>query len=96
MKVLVTGGAGFIGSHLVERLVHEGTEITVLDNLTTGREENLKRVITEDNIHFVRGDIRDPEIVSRCAVCATIRLCRPHQKRLRSGCRPRWSRSEAW
>jgi len=66
MKVLVTGGAGFIGSHLVERLVHEGTEITVLDNLTTGREENLKRVITEDNIHFVRGDIRDPEIVSRC------------------------------
>lgn len=41
MKVLVTGGAGFIGSHLVDRIIDEGHDVTVIDNLSTGRRENL-------------------------------------------------------
>ena len=44
MRILVTGGAGFIGSHLVEELVARGCEVTVLDDFSTGREENLEAV----------------------------------------------------
>ena len=60
-RVLVTGGAGFIGSHLVDRLVREGHDVVVLDNLSTGRKENLVSVVS--SIEFVEGDIRDPEAV---------------------------------
>jgi nucleoside-diphosphate-sugar epimerase len=54
--VLVTGGAGFIGSHLVEKLVELGEEVVVLDNLSTGKIENLSSV--EDKINFIEGDVR--------------------------------------
>lgn len=57
MKVLVTGGAGFIGSNLVEALVDRGGEVVVLDNLSTGTEENLKAVY--DHIKLVRADCRE-------------------------------------
>ncbi len=53
--VLVTGGAGFIGSHVVEQLVELGARVTVLDNLSTGSMKNLKKV--KDSITFLRGDI---------------------------------------
>jgi UDP-glucose 4-epimerase len=59
-KVLVTGGAGFIGSHIVEALVRRGEEVTVIDNLSTGNLSNLDSVIKQ--IHFIRGDLSDPEI----------------------------------
>jgi len=62
-KVLVTGGAGFIGSHLVERLVAEGVDVTVLDNLSTGRMENLVNLLADRQPRFVRGDIRDNDAV---------------------------------
>ena len=61
MKVLVTGGAGFIGSHLVERLVQEGIEVRVLDNFSTGRRDNLAAV--SSCIELLEGDVRDYQVV---------------------------------
>lgn len=62
-SVLVTGGAGFIGSHLSQALVRRGCRVTVLDNLASGYLDNLKDF--RDDIEFVEGDIRDQELVSR-------------------------------
>ncbi|MBI2857835.1 MAG: SDR family oxidoreductase [Chloroflexi bacterium] len=59
MKALVTGGAGFIGSHLVERLVREGMEVRVLDNFSTGNRENLAAIASQ--IELIEGDICDDE-----------------------------------
>ena len=50
MKILVTGGAGFIGSHIAEYLVQRGDDVTVLDNLITGSKENLTKI--SDKINF--------------------------------------------
>ena len=61
MKYVVTGGAGFIGSHLIEKLVKQGDVVTVLDNLNTGKIENLKSV--SKKINFVQNDIRDFEVL---------------------------------
>lgn len=73
MRVLVTGGAGFIGSHLVEALLARGDEVTVLDDLSTGRRENLASAAGDPRLRFVQGDVRDAEAV-RGAVegCAAI------------------------
>ncbi len=60
---LVTGGAGFIGSHLVTRLVEEGHRVRVLDNLCTGTLENLAHL--KDGFEFVHGDVADPAVVRR-------------------------------
>ncbi|MCE5181914.1 MAG: SDR family oxidoreductase [Betaproteobacteria bacterium] len=59
MKALVTGGAGFIGSHLAELLVARGHEVLVVDNLTSGRLENLKTIIDNPCVKFANVDIRD-------------------------------------
>ena len=61
MKILVTGGAGFIGSHIAEYLVQRGDDVTVLDNLITGSKENLTKI--NDKINFVNGDIRDHKLL---------------------------------
>jgi UDP-glucose 4-epimerase len=63
MKFAVTGGAGFIGSHLVEYLVKNGNSVIVIDNLNTGKMENLKNV--ENKIEFVKGDIRDYNLLKK-------------------------------
>lgn len=63
MNILVTGGAGFIGSHLVEALVENGDRVTVLDNFSTGKRENLASLLPR--IELVEGDIRDEEVLRR-------------------------------
>jgi UDP-glucose 4-epimerase len=65
MRALVTGGAGFIGSHLVDALVAEGWQVVVLDNLSTGNEINLASVM--DDITFIKGDIKDRQILEKAA-----------------------------
>ncbi len=64
-KILVTGGAGFIGSHIVDRLLREGFEITVVDNLSTGRRENIAHHQNRRDFHFIKGDIRDTTLVKK-------------------------------
>jgi UDP-glucose 4-epimerase len=72
MKALITGGAGFIGSHLAERLLDNGDEVTILDDLSTGRLENIQGFRDRESLQFVKGDIRDSTLVqlltSRCDV----------------------------
>jgi UDP-glucose 4-epimerase len=61
--VLVTGGAGFIGSHLVDMLMEKGYGVIVLDNLSTGKLENIREHLNDPQFRFVRGDIRDRQSV---------------------------------
>ena len=62
---MVTGGAGFIGSYLVESLISLGCRVVVLDNLSTGSLDNLSRVLNCELLEIVKGDIRDYEVVSK-------------------------------
>ncbi|MBP8302521.1 MAG: GDP-mannose 4,6-dehydratase [Phycisphaerae bacterium] len=64
MNALVTGGAGFIGSHLVERLLKDRHKVVVLDNLSTGCLDNLAGCLGKKGLVFVRGDIRDADLVT--------------------------------
>ncbi|MEC8926922.1 MAG: SDR family NAD(P)-dependent oxidoreductase, partial [Candidatus Thermoplasmatota archaeon] len=61
MNVLVTGGAGFIGSHLVDRLVARGDSVTIFDNMSSGREEFISH--HGDSIRFIEGDLLDLDAV---------------------------------
>jgi UDP-glucose 4-epimerase len=69
MKAVVTGGAGFVGSHLTENLLTEGHEVTVLDDLSTGKLENL-RSGTDARLRVVHGSVCDREAVDRCVAGA--------------------------
>ncbi|MBL9200074.1 MAG: SDR family oxidoreductase [Opitutaceae bacterium] len=60
MRILVTGGAGFLGSHLCERLLKDGHEVVCLDNLFTGQKANIAPLLTNPNFEFVRHDVIDP------------------------------------
>jgi nucleoside-diphosphate-sugar epimerase len=62
MKYLVTGGAGFIGSHIVQTLLNQGGYVRVLDNFSTGKRENLEGL--KGNLEIIDGDIRDASIVA--------------------------------
>lgn len=65
MKVFITGGAGFIGSHLCDALVAKGEEVTILDNLSTGSKKNIAHL--EGKISVFQGDIRDQNLVESLA-----------------------------
>src|SRR5436190_11552368 len=60
MRILVTGGAGFIGSHLCERLLNEGNEVVCLDNFFTGRKQNISHLLDSKNFELVRHDVTEP------------------------------------
>lgn len=64
MKTLVTGGAGFIGSHLCELLVAQGHEVLALDNLVSGRLQNLKTIAGQPGVRFVQADICDSAAIA--------------------------------
>jgi UDP-glucuronate decarboxylase len=60
MRILVTGGAGFLGSHLCDRLISDGHEVICLDNLFTGRKENIIHLLPNPRFEFMRHDVVDP------------------------------------
>ena len=63
MKILVTGGAGFIGSHLAEKLIQQGYDVVVLDNLSTGIRSNIFQLLKNNKIEFIEGDINSSELI---------------------------------
>ena len=72
MLVLITGGAGFIGSHLADALIARGDSVTILDNLSTGTLKNLNGVV--EKIEFIEGDIRDKALVEKLTQSADVVL----------------------
>ena len=64
-EILVTGGAGFIGSHIVDRLLDEGFKVKVVDNLSTGEMKNLAQHEGKQSFHFIEGDIRNFDLVKK-------------------------------
>lgn len=65
-KVLITGGAGFIGSHIAHRLVEEGYYVVLLDNLIRGRIEYISDLVSKNQAEFVQGDVREYKTVFNC------------------------------
>jgi len=63
MKALITGGAGFVGSHLVDLLVDSGYEITIIDNLSTGKIENIDKHLTNKSVKLIVGSAEDEKIM---------------------------------
>ena len=61
MRIVVTGGAGFIGSHLVDLLVEDGHQVTVIDNLSSGRTENISSHLESGAVELLEQDIRDAD-----------------------------------
>jgi UDP-glucuronate decarboxylase len=60
MRILITGGAGFLGSHLCDRLIKDGHDVVVIDNLFTGRKQNIAHLLGHERFEFVRHDVIDP------------------------------------
>lgn len=64
-KVLVTGGASFIGSHLVDALIDRGAKVRVADDLSSGRQANIQNHLNSGRVDFVEGNLRDPSVATR-------------------------------
>ena len=70
MKVLVTGGAGFIGSHLVEALIEKGQQVISIDNFSTGREENFSKIKNHPSFRFIKGDVSNATLLDEL-ICSS-------------------------
>ena len=66
---LVTGGAGFIGSHLVDSLLAQGASVRVLDNFSTGFRSNLGHLAEHDQVEVIDGDAANADVVAGASVC---------------------------
>ena len=64
-KAVVTGGAGFIGSHLAEELAKRGYQVIILDDLSTGKKENVAHLLSQDNAEFIQGSITDLSLLEK-------------------------------
>ena len=64
MKILITGGAGFIGSHLCDYLIKDNHEIIILDNLSLGRENNISHLLSNEAFKFIKGDILNDKLLN--------------------------------
>ena len=64
MKSLITGGAGFIGSHLAEKLLDQGQEVFIIDNLWTGKLENISKIQKNDKVHLVVDTILNESVMN--------------------------------
>jgi len=61
-KVLVTGGASFIGSHLVDALIERGARVRVVDDLSSGKLENIQQHLANGTVEFIQADLREPGV----------------------------------
>lgn len=59
-RILVTGGAGFLGSHLCDHLIEQGNDVICMDNLFTGRKENIRHLMGNPYFEFIRHDVTEP------------------------------------
>ncbi|MCW2571542.1 MAG: dTDP-glucose 4,6-dehydratase, partial [Frankiales bacterium] len=66
MKALITGGAGFIGSHLADLLLEQGHSVIALDNLSTGQHRNIEHLLGRTDFEFVLGSILNADLVDDC------------------------------
>ena len=64
-KVLVTGGSSFIGSNLVDKLVALGVDVRVVDDLSSGKKENIAGHLKKRSVEFIKGDLREPGVARR-------------------------------
>lgn len=59
-RILVTGGAGFLGSHLIDELLEQGHDVICLDNFFTGSKDNIRHLLDHDHFEFIRHDVTEP------------------------------------
>lgn len=65
MKYIITGGAGFIGSHIAEELISQDHEVVIFDNLFSGRNENIQPFLSHKNVSFIKGTITDLSLLKQ-------------------------------
>jgi nucleoside-diphosphate-sugar epimerase len=84
--VLVTGGASFIGSHLVDALVERGASVSVVDDLSSGHLENIRGHVDDGRVEFIKADLREPGVASRVVRGKSVVCVREGANRNESGC----------